>query len=515
MRCSWLVLAVLLSGCAKETAPTWRRIAILPLENLAAEPSGAVASGGLRLAIWDSLQAQPALHVALPAHRRDLPELQPALLMEGYVAPGRFQIQLNAKQHSCLGSFADCVPKLIAAVAGQLHVTPRPSPRAESLLLLADPAQSAAALETAAKADSSFSALWLGWSSQAQRADGAPAALAILAQAPLPSMPPYDAARLRLREAELRQDVRARAKALGALAALSPADFELQDRAAREAAAVRDFNAALAIYSRTLALLPSPPLLNQAAYVAAFAGDRETAERYASSASAAAPADPRYLDTRGEVAYFFGHFAAAAQFFEQASDANVTFLNGLDLWKAASAARRGGDAARAKALFTRFIEAQTRAGRQNTLVQQAAWDWFGGADDDALGKLRTAAGSTDRGKALFYLALAALHQRDFAAAQSVRKQMEPNSIEFAFLGCLVDGAPPPPGLQLPAEALTALHRYLHGDNKEAQRLLDAARLKMDPLGEGQWRKLAAILAGGKEERLLPPSPEDWLAFLLR
>ena len=39
--------------------------------------------------------------------------------------------------------------------------------------------------------------------------------------------------------------------------------------------------------------------------------------------------------------------------------------------------------------------------------------------------------------------------------------------------------------------------------------------KLDPFSEGQWRKLEAALDGRKPQGLLPASPDDWLAVLLR
>jgi Skp family chaperone for outer membrane proteins len=43
----------------------------------------------------------------------------------------------------------------------------------------------------------------------------------------------------------------------------------------------------------------------------------------------------------------------------------------------------------------------------------------------------------------------------------------------------------------------------------------AAKKKIDPFAEGQWRKFEAELNGSKPAGLLPASPDDWLAVLLR
>jgi len=495
-----------------------RRLAILPIENLASDPAMSADAAAIQLAIWDGLQAQSALHAVQATHRRDLPELRPAYVVDGYVASGRFQLQLNNEPVTCAGTLADCAARLVADIASRVGVTPRRMPTVASLRLLSSPdtsGRSPEALEMAARNDPSFSALWLVWAVEEQTRGGVTAALAVLNRAPLASMPPFDAARVRLRLAELKQDPSARSAAMVALARTSPADMDLQGKAAQIAASGRDFANAAQIYDRLIAAAPDPRFLNQAAYLAAFMGDRAKAERYAGAAQAAAPNDPTYGDTRGEIAFFFEDFAAASQYFEQNANLNIAFLNGLDLWKAADAARNAGDKPRAAALLGRYKDFLTKAGLRNTLVLQAVWDWRGDAPESAIEKLRAATDSTERGKALFLLALMALNKRDFAAAQAYRRQVEPNAIESAFLGSLMDGTPLPPAIPFPAEAIAALHHYLRGNNKAALDSYAIAKAKIDPFAEGQWRKLEAALNGRKAQGLLPASPDDWLAVLLR
>ena len=93
----------------------------------------------------------------------------------------------------------------------------------------------------------------------------------------------------------------------------------------RTAARCRELAAQL--YDQLIAAVPDPRFLNQAAYLAAFMGDRAKAERFAGSAPAPAPNDPTYGDTRGEIAYFFGDFTAASQYFEQNANRNIAYLN--------------------------------------------------------------------------------------------------------------------------------------------------------------------------------------------
>ena len=201
-------------------------------------------------------------------------------------------------------------------------------------------------------------------------------------------MTPYDAARVRARIAELKQDRGAFVKAMADLARSSPADIEIQDRAAQEATRNRDYAVAAEIYDRLLAVAQPVALLNQAAYVAAYQGDRMKAERLANTAKQAAPNDPQYADTRGEIAYYFGDFKTALQNFEEGAALNAAFLGGLEYWKAADAARMSGDRARAEARSHGGRGDEREAGRDH-LVPRSDTDLLE-RDEERLGARRDA-----------------------------------------------------------------------------------------------------------------------------
>lgn len=505
-----LILLALAVSCGRQESPGFRRVALLPVENLDTSEDGRFAAEAVRMAVWESLQAQGALHAAMIGHRRELAGLG-AVAVDGYFANGRFRLLVGGKPVSCAGTLADCTGKLVNGVAAELGVSPRPVPGAATLLRLVRQAE----FEKAAEADSGFASVWLAWSGAALRDGGAAGALAILERAPVSRMSPYDAGRLRVRVAELKRDRAGHAAAMRDLARLAPADLELQERAARELTLARDFGGALALYEGLLRLSPSAPANNQAAYLAALAGDRAKAEKHAAAAQAAAPLDAQYLDTRGEIAYWFGDYRGAAQYFEQAAGLNVAFLNGIELWKAADAARLAGDKARAEGFAGRFFEFREKAGPAGTAVLRAVWEWGGDNPDAALARLREASDSMGRGKALLLRALMALNRKQTGAAEQMLREMDPASAEAAFLRSLLTDSPLPPGFPLPADGISALRYFIRGDRDAAKTTLAKARQNMDPLTEGQWRKLAAILDGKKPEGLLPPSPEDWLAVLLR
>ncbi len=489
----------------------FRRVLLPPLENLTGNDAGAVEAQALRLAIWDGLQGQPRIFASMVGHRREIAELGPSLVVDGYVAKNRFHLRLNDQPVVCDGMLEECIVRLTGAVGAALAAEKRTAPKAATVRAVAK----GDGLEPVVKVDPLFGSGWQAWAAQAQRQGGVTAAVAVLEQAPVGQMTPYDAARIRATLAELRKDKKAHAAAMLTLAEHSPADLDLQEQAAREAMAGRNFAGAMGLYERLAGLTRHPRFSNQLAYVALYAGDRAKAESAAASAMAAAPNEPSFTDTRGEVAYAFGDYAAAAQFFEAAANLNATFAGGLDLWKAADAARRAGDKARAEALLQRYLDVRAKGGMRNPLVVQAVWDWYGDAPEAAAEKLRAAAQSTERGKALFLLGLMALNRRDFAAAERVRRELDGNTVESVFLGSLLTGAPMPPGLPVPAEAIRALQLYLKGDKDGAAKALAVARDGMDPAGDGQWRKLESLIAGTKPTGQLPPSPDDWLAVLLR
>ncbi len=513
-----LLLLLLLVNCSRQAVPPVRLAFVLLPENLTGDTAGANEAAALQLALWDALQAQPNLHALPVAHRRNLSSMPAGIVVDGYVAPGRFRLTLDGASVECGGTLAGCLNSLVTGIAGRIGVTPRPALSARSVVCLAgaaSPADGLACLPKAAAADPKSSLVWTRWAAAVRASEGPPAAAALLARAPAAEMAAFDAARIRVAEAEFRQDRRAHAKALADLARLTPADRDVQIQAASEAAFLRDFSSALILYDGLLARFPDPAVMNQAAYVAALHGQRAKAESLADAARAAAPTDPTFVDTRGEIAYFFSDPAAAARYFEQATELNVAFQGGIDLWKAALSARQAGDLPRAKALFERFLTVRNQGSARNTLVLQAVWEWHGGNNAEAVESLSAAMQSTDRGKAAFLKALMALNQKDLPAARALVRDMDEASIEAALLRSLLDDVAPPPGLPFPPEAVTALRLYFRGNKGAALTSLRAAREKMNPLVEGQWRKLDAVLQGQQPQGLLPPSPDDWLAILLR
>lgn len=489
-------------------------MALLPIEDLTGQDSSELGAA-LRLGLWDALQGQATTQVVLVGHRRDVPELRPVWRLEGYADARGYHLRLNGEPVECSGKLKQCLGPVLAAVSQRTKLQPRaPLPPAVLEVLAGPSGNSAGALEEAVKEAPLASAPWLALAGERQRAQGEAAAVAVLESAPTGKMAALDAGRIRLRLAEYKRDVTAAGDAWITLADAAPADLDVQERASLAFARKRDFRSAVAVLERILVLSPQAPVANRAAYFAAFAGERERAEALADRAVHMAPGDARFVDTRGDVAYYFGDYGtAAARFIEAGTDPG--FLNGLAIWKAAESYRLAGESRKADETLARYLTARQRAGARSLGLLEAVWAWRSRQDAVAEEKLLTAAESLDRGRALFFLALASLEQGNPQRATVVLNSMDPASIEAGFLAALLRDGPVPAALPYPPAAVEALRAYLQKDADTAAKAMELARGQLDPLTEGQWRKLDDRIHGRTPERALPAPPEDWLAMLLR
>jgi tetratricopeptide (TPR) repeat protein len=505
---AWAALA-LLAACAKGPEAGPRRVILAPVENLSAE-AGDPGPEALQMALWASLQGQEKLSAALAGHRRETIGQAGAMVLTGYAAGNRFHLSLGEQRFACRGTVADCAGRLAGEVGRALGVTPRGLPKMESVLALAKARQAqgeetARLLEEATAADPLFSGAWLARASHAFARGGAGAASETLSKAPVEKMDRYDAARVRLQRAELTADVAGKTAALLELAKLTPADGDLQLQAGAAAAAARQFAAAADLYRRALAMGPNPALRNELAYALALQKDQQGAYAAVKEILAAAPGDPRYLDTAGDIAYYFGDYRQAAAHYGAAVEKDAAFLGGLTLFKSALAAQQAGDSAKAAAAIAAYQDLRAKGGdAAGQPLLEALWLYRTGRKEQALEILEKQTSP----RAALYRGLAALVRKDFAAAEALARGAGPADAGGQILMALARGTKPPPGFPIPATALEAVHAHLRGDEAGARKALAAFRARMHPYQEGAW----PLLAG--EKNVFPAALEDWLAFLL-
>lgn len=323
--------------------------------------------------------------------------------------------------------------------------------------------------------------IWIGRVEHAA-ATSAERAQSLAAEADTKGWRPIDVARLEVLRAAMKRDTAKTVEALEKLAAIAPADINVQQRAAAALVEARRFKEGVAIYERILAFGPNPAFANEAAYAAAFAGDRAKAENFVARALQGAPNAPRFIDTAGDLAYFFGDYAAAARHYAAA--------NGH--LKAAEAFALAGDMPNAEAMLAK----QPDDGLNKALLL-----WRTKRDVTLLEK------STNP-RVPFYLALAKLHAKDFAGAKALRQRIKQPSIEFVILSALIDAPPPNAG-----EAVHAVHAFLRGDKEKCLAQIAAAKAKLHPFADSSLRRIEDAVKGEKRTGYIPAALDDWLAFL--
>ena len=147
---------------------------------------------------------------------------------------------------------------------------------------------------------------------------------------------PVDRAFLNLLDARQHASLSTRIDALGALVRLMPADpFRLEELGSAELEAGR-YTEAADHYRRLGMMLPaSTEPLNMLGYALMYAGDEPGATKTFETYQRSAPNDANATDSRGDAAFFFGHFAEAQRFYLQAHQQNPALGEGSELLKAA------------------------------------------------------------------------------------------------------------------------------------------------------------------------------------
>ena len=123
-------------------------------------------------------------------------------------------------------------------------------------------------------------------------------------------------------------------------------------RVAEAATRRRDFPPAIDAYEHALAIEPEDVnTWNQLGYTAAFGGKLDTAMSALRRYQALRPLDPNPLDSMGDVNLMTGHLRDAERLYLEVYQKAPTFLNGVDLQKAAIARLMTGDVAGADAII--------------------------------------------------------------------------------------------------------------------------------------------------------------------
>ena len=179
-------------------------------------------------------------------------------------------------------------------------------------------------------------------SSQQDRAG----AMAVLAAAAARgnALPQSDRIRLEIINENLRGDRAALERALSVQAQTTPADPGAWRSLAEASLQRREFPQAVQAFERALAIEPEDANgWNQLGYAAGYAGNLEVAMNAMRRYQALRTVDPNALDSMGDVNLMNGRLQEAERFYLESYQKLPTFLNGIDLQKAAMSRLMAGD----------------------------------------------------------------------------------------------------------------------------------------------------------------------------
>jgi Flp pilus assembly protein TadD/TolB-like protein len=391
------------------------RLAVLPFENLSANPSldwvASAVSGVIVNDLTGSKRVQP---LDIPAGR-DLYAVNASEVLQGYVAQVHDEIQIVAtlmdQQHrktlrvlKASGKIGADVLPLIESLVRQISDDSHPFPTRNETALKeyflalssSDAQERARHLDLAIRADPQFGTAYVSYIQTLASSGDLNAAKAALtaAVAKAASFSAIDRARLQVIEASFNNDASARLKALTELAILQPADLELARTLAEARMRARDFPGAVRAYDAALKIEPSNTTLwNAKAYAQAHANDLNGAIKSIDEYRRLAPNDANASDSLGEIYFFFGKFNEAERAFLEAHQKNPAMLGGGDLYRAALAKSFTADLPGADAHFKKYEEFRKSAGDALLPLQSAVWECETGRDSAAMNRLTQVAGS--------------------------------------------------------------------------------------------------------------------------
>jgi tetratricopeptide (TPR) repeat protein len=148
------------------------------------------------------------------------------------------------------------------------------------------------------------------------------------------------------------------------------------------------------------------------------AGDLNGALRSLAEYQKLAPNDANPIDSAGEVQFYAGHFAEAAQRFMEANAKDKNLLGGAELYRAAVARLLGGDAKGADELWRSY--AAEHKDEPIMPIRSAVWLYQSGHPDQALQQLSTYADQSATSKDLAALARSQIAILYMEAGDNVR-----------------------------------------------------------------------------------------------
>ncbi len=406
-----VILCISLAGCSKQR-PAVQKIAILPFENLSADPQLDWVGAALPEILAAQLTGGPGIDPVSLKSLRDAPAAGVSAVLQGYfsVASGRLRVEgvlqdaaTNRTEKSIsAGGSRDAVLEIAGSIARQIDPNARAfSTRNQAALrawLEASGGASGDGFERAIAADPNFGAAYVSWAQWLASRGDRDRAKQVIASAREKGnrIAAVERARLGVLAAALDGDRAAERRALVELVRATPADGSIYRTLANMDLAARSYPNAARWYDQALERDPgNAALLNEAGYAHAYARDLEAAKKALTRYRELRPREANPLDSLGDVHFYLGRFAEAEKYYLDAYAKDPSFLLGAELYKAAWARLMAGDLQGARATFGRFMQARQQFQDPLAPFRLAQWDYLTGRRKEAVERLEKAVGPPD------------------------------------------------------------------------------------------------------------------------
>ncbi len=377
-----LLLSVAITSCA---SPRIERLAVLPLENLSAESQLDWVGRAAAAAVVYDLEGLAKQYSQTVDSLSNAYAIHATRVLQGYYVERRGQLEIRATVEDVVskknideirvaGPASSGMMPLVNELAKRLNAEARPFGTSNGSAFRAygealganDRASALKDLESATEADPKFGAAYVAWARLLAAGGDRAQANRLRVLAIGRGLSAIDRARL--------------TGQLDELTKLTPADASVFQQRAELRLQRRDIRGAVQDFEATTRLNPDDAEnWNQLGYAMAFAGNlagaRQALEHYQELLPAG---NANGLDSLGEVSFYLGDFAAAANYFEQAQQRNPPQSRGAEFLKAAQAKLMVGDLAGADALFQKYLAAEPGVTQARAGLEQARWEYLTG-----------------------------------------------------------------------------------------------------------------------------------------
>jgi tetratricopeptide (TPR) repeat protein len=505
------LFALLLSGCARQSAPRVERLAVLPLENLSSDARFDWFGRGAAAAIAYDLAGANQIFARTIDSSSAAPAMQASRMLEGYFYERKGRIEIRAtledlgtsksvKTFDIGGPTNGGVVRLANDLAGRLSSEARAFGTSNEAafryygeaLSPGDPQSMEQALQSATAADPRFAAAYLDRARVLAATGNRAQALELIQAAQRTRMDAIDRANLGYTSSTISGDVGERMKALEALAKATPANADVFVELAETQFARREFNPAISNYRAAAQLNPNEPRIwNELGYALARVRDLKGARSALAQYQELAPGDTNPLDSQGEVSFFLGDFESAIRYFQQAAARSPA-----EWIKAAEAQLMIGNLREADASFLKHLGSAASNAKGGAGYQLAQWEFLTGrrkAGMARMEKLAPALTGDLQSLAFSQLSIWKLETGDGRAASDLANQAAAHaqSPQARNIGSLcrfiASGTTAGSGSKLAdAYALLFARKY-----REALPLLAMVYRETNPSADGQVRSLLA------------------------